>query len=162
MLISVAEHSDSIFFIDLPFFLAYTCGMWKFPGQALNPSYRCTLCHSCSNAGSVTHCWMGDGSCTSTMIQATAVGSLTHCATMETPRMFLWGVFLLFFIFGHAPDVWKFSGQGSNLCHSSDNTQSLTCCATREPLRQCFLFSFSFFVFAISWAAPVAYGGVPG
>ena len=28
----------------------------------------------------------------------------------------------------------KFQGQGSNLRHSSDNTGSLTCCATKELL----------------------------
>lgn len=30
--------------------------MWKFPHQGLNLSQSCKLCHSCSNAGSLTHC----------------------------------------------------------------------------------------------------------
>ena len=43
-----------------------------------------------------------------------------------------------FLFFGHAHGMWKFLGQGSNPCHSSnlnhcsDITPSLTCCATRE------------------------------
>ena len=36
-------------------------------------------------------------------------------------------------LFGHACGMWKFPGQGSNPCHSSDNNAgSLTHCATRE------------------------------
>ena len=39
------------------------------------------------------------------------------------------------FIFGLTLSMWKFPGQGSNPPHgSSDNTGSLTCCATREFL----------------------------
>ena len=40
--------------------------------------------------------------------------------------------------FGHVCGMWKFPGQGSNRCHSSDpsccsdKARSLTCCATRE------------------------------
>ena len=40
--------------------------------------------------------------------------------------------------FGHAHSMWKFLGQGSNLCHGSDpsccsdNTGSLTYCSIRE------------------------------
>ena len=30
--------------------------------------------------------------------------------------------------------MWKFQGQGMNLCHSSDNVRSLTCCTPREYL----------------------------
>ena len=42
-------------------------------------------------------------------------------------------------IFGHTYSMWTFPGQGSNLCHGSnpsgdsDNTGSLTCCATKLP-----------------------------
>ena len=45
-----------------------------------------------------------------------------------------------FFFGGHAHRRYTFLGQGSNLCHGcdpshcSDNTRSLTCYATREPL----------------------------
>ena len=35
-------------------------------------------------------------------------------------------------IFGCPHDMQKFLGQGSNPCHSSDNTRSLTHCTTRE------------------------------
>ena len=35
-------------------------------------------------------------------------------------------------LFGHAQDMLKFLGQWSNPCHSSDNTGSLTYCATRN------------------------------
>ena len=45
-----------------------------------------------------------------------------------------------FFFLGYACGLWKFPGQGSNPCHSSDpgccsdNSRSLTCCATRKLL----------------------------
>ena len=42
------------------------------------------------------------------------------------------GVFLFCFLFFYAYSMWKFLGQGSNLCHSSDNGGSLTLSATRE------------------------------
>ena len=35
-------------------------------------------------------------------------------------------LFFFFFLFDGACSMWKFSEQGSNLCHSSDNTKSLT------------------------------------
>ena len=44
---------------------------------------------------------------------------------------------IFFKFFGHTHSMWKFSGQGWNPCHSSDpshcsdNTRSLTHCATR-------------------------------
>ena len=46
-----------------------------------------------------------------------------------------------FFFFGHGHSMWKFPGQGSNPyhisdpSHCSDDTRSLTCCATRELLK---------------------------
>ena len=49
------------------------------------------------------------------------------------------------FSFGHTHGMFKFPGQGLNLCHSSnprcccDNTRSLTHCATRELVIFCFL-----------------------
>ena len=45
---------------------------------------------------------------------------------------------LFVFVFCHTRGMWKFPGQGSNPCHSSnlsrfsDNAGSLTCCATKE------------------------------
>ena len=38
------------------FFYGHTHSIWKFLDQGLNPSHSCDLCHSCSNAGSLTHC----------------------------------------------------------------------------------------------------------
>ena len=35
-------------------FFSHTCSLWKFPGQALNLSCSCSLCHSYRNAGSST------------------------------------------------------------------------------------------------------------
>ena len=46
----------------------------------------------------------------------------------------------LIFIFGHAHGMWNIPGQGLNLCHSSNNAESLTHCATREP-RSFFFFN---------------------
>ena len=37
------------------FFGGCSCSIWKFPGQGLNQNHSCNLCHSCSNAGSLTH-----------------------------------------------------------------------------------------------------------
>ena len=42
--------------------------------------------------------------------------------------------FVLFVVFGHACCMQKFLGQGSNLCHSSDDAGSLIYWATRELL----------------------------
>ena len=53
-----------------------------------------------------------------------------------------------FFIFGHACHIWKFPSQGLNSIHShdpshsSDNTGSLTYCATRELQEKVFFFFF--------------------
>ena len=38
----------------------------------------------------------------------------------------------IYLIIGYTRSVWKFPGQGSNPSHSSDNTRSLACGATRE------------------------------
>ena len=39
-----------------PPFFCCTHNMWKFPGQGLNLRCICNPCHSCGNAGSLTHC----------------------------------------------------------------------------------------------------------
>ena len=39
-------------FCAIFFFNGCTRGTWKFPGQGLNLTHSCDLCHSCSNAGS--------------------------------------------------------------------------------------------------------------
>ena len=63
------------------YFYGYTHGIWKMPGQRLNPSCSCNLCHSCSTGP--LH-WPGNQTCTFTATQAGVVGFLTYCATMET------------------------------------------------------------------------------
>lgn len=40
--------------------------------------------------------------------------------------------YIFWILGGCALGMKKFLGQGSNLCHSSDNARSLTHCATRE------------------------------
>ena len=62
---------------------------------------------------------------------------------LKIGTLFGWSLFIFFNLklfknFGCHCSMWKFPGQGSNLCHSSDpsccsdNTRSLTYCATRE------------------------------
>ena len=48
----VLQLSQQLFF---SFLNGCTCSMWTFPGQGLNPSCSCTLCHGCGNARSLTH-----------------------------------------------------------------------------------------------------------
>ena len=56
----------------------------------------------------------------------------------NTVYIFLLLLVLFIYFFGCACGVWKFLGQGSNLCHSSnlshcsDNARSLTFCTTKE------------------------------
>ena len=52
---SAVKYKTHFFFFFFPF-LSCPCGIWKFPGQGSNPSQSCNLCHSCSNAWSLTHC----------------------------------------------------------------------------------------------------------
>ena len=48
---------EQLFSLSLSiFFYGCTHDLWKFPGQGLNPSLSCNLCHSCGNTGSLTHC----------------------------------------------------------------------------------------------------------
>ena len=56
------------------------------------------------------------------------------------------------YFFNHAHSMWKFLGQGSNLCHRSNpsccsgNAESLTCCATRELFIYLFVFASAHFI----------------
>ena len=45
-----------LFFSCLFVCFDHTCSMQKFPGQRSNLCHNCNLYHSCSNAGSLTHC----------------------------------------------------------------------------------------------------------
>jgi len=49
-------------------------------------------------------------------------------------------------LFGHVLSIWKFRGQRSNPCHSSDNARSLTCWATREFLKFPFELNVLYFI----------------
>ena len=68
------------------FFYVCTHGMWKFPGQGLNLSSSCDLCHSRSS-GTSFHplSWASNGTPASAAVWATAVISLTHCTTAGAP-----------------------------------------------------------------------------
>ena len=75
------------------FFNVSTCGIWTFLSQGLNLSSSCdlcpscNLCRSCSNTGSFNPLHLArDWTHTSAVAWATAVGSLTHCATEGTPE----------------------------------------------------------------------------
>ena len=43
------SHNGNAYFFFLIFY-GYTCSIWKFLGQGLNPSHICDLCYNCSNA----------------------------------------------------------------------------------------------------------------
>ena len=70
--------------------------------------------------------------------KATLAASLSRSQVFRTPSCKYHlsdSVFFFFFFFLALPTACGSSrGQGSNPCHSSDNTGSLTYCATREPL----------------------------
>ena len=63
-----------------------------------------------------------------------AAGSETHRQQRKAVLLtFLvrWNSYTIQFFFGCTHGLWKFPGQELNWHHSSDNTGSLTCCATR-------------------------------
>ena len=71
---------------DFYIFYGHTWGIWKFPGQGLNPSCSCDLCCSCSNPVSFNPlCQVGDRTHASAGTWAATVWFLTHCATAGTP-----------------------------------------------------------------------------
>ena len=70
--------SSSFFFFF--FFFGHTCDMWKFPGQGLNPRSSCDLCHSCGNAGSLTHC-AGPGIIPTPLQRQCWILNLLHCGS---------------------------------------------------------------------------------
>ena len=45
-----------VLFFFFFFFFDHTLSIWKFPGQGLNLSLSCSLCHSFGNTGSLTYC----------------------------------------------------------------------------------------------------------
>ena len=60
IIISSLFSSRPLFLFLVPLFIYFfffrcTRGIWNFPGHVLNLSQSCDLCHSCSNAGSLTH-----------------------------------------------------------------------------------------------------------
>ena len=56
----VFESFISFWFFVLFHFFGHAQGMWKFPGQGLNPRHNSDLSHSSGNAGSLTH-WATNG-----------------------------------------------------------------------------------------------------
>ena len=118
--------------------LAYTTA-------TLDPSHICDLCCSCGNARSLTH-WARPG-IKSASSSSWVLNPLSHNGNspikhfinnFDVKNFELQGVF-----FAHTHGMWKFPGQVSNVCvssdpsHSSDNTGSLTCCATWKLLYFC-------------------------
>ena len=70
------------FFFFFFFFFGCHQGIWKFLGQGLNPSQSFDLGHSCSNIRYLTHC---AGLGIKPVPPQRQAGSLTHCATVGTP-----------------------------------------------------------------------------
>ena len=63
----------------LPIYLrGHICGIWKFLGQGLNPSWSCNLSYSCSNVGCLTYCANRN---------QTHVSAMTWTATETTPDL---------------------------------------------------------------------------
>ena len=54
--VSLDPLTDPIIVEFLKKFYSHIHSTWKFLSQGLNLSYSCDLCHSCSNARSLTHC----------------------------------------------------------------------------------------------------------
>ena len=70
------------------FFNGHPCIIWTFLGQGLNRSCSCDLRCSWGNARSFNPlCWAGHWGHASAVTQATAVGFLTHCATVTAPQI---------------------------------------------------------------------------
>ena len=90
--------------------LCWTYGMWKFPGQGLNPHHSCSLQHSCSNARSLIHCatWEPPVSTfLSILLSSEELLILWHSSSQtwvigESPRRFVSG------LLGPAPKVFWF------------------------------------------------------
>ena len=75
------------FLLSLFLFKSPNWGIWKFPGQVLNPSRSCNLDPSCSNARSFNPLHPArDQTHTSAVTWAAAVRFLTYCTTAGTPR----------------------------------------------------------------------------
>ena len=90
------------------------------------PDPSCIWTHTTThgNAGSPTH-WVRPG------IKPTSSWILVGLITAEPQQEFQ----NFFFFFSHTCDLWKFPGQELNLLHSSSNTKSLICWATRKLLK---------------------------
>ena len=79
----IRTHTHTQFFFF--FFYGGTHSIWKFPGQGVYPSHSCHLRWSCSNSRSfnLLH-QVGDWTCTSAGIWATAVWFLIHGNSAHT------------------------------------------------------------------------------
>ena len=76
-----------LFSFSFSFFFLAVLRHMEFPGQGSDPSHNCNLSHSCSNAGSLTHC------ARLRIKPSTPTMPPIPCATAETP-LFLFFVSL--------------------------------------------------------------------
>ena len=104
-------------------------------------------------------------------INGMSAGGLSQSLAPNVIRLFcclLSHPILFYLFFGHSHSIWKFLGQGSNPCHSSnpshcsDTTRFLTHCATKELqdfiiLIQCCLCTlYGILIWSVSKADPEA------
>ena len=104
------------YFFNFLFLFFFGCpwGIWKSLGQGLLLSHSCDLCHSCSNAR-----------------------SLTHCTTVGTPIKTLLCFFLFYLCLFRAAPVASVSssGQGFNWSYSCGPSPQLQHCGI-QPIPQ--------------------------
>ena len=83
-----SEYSLETTFLSFFFFFFFRfwlpCSLWKFLGQGSNLSQGYDLGHSCSNAGSLSHC--AEPGMELAPPTETSPRSLIHCTTVGTPK----------------------------------------------------------------------------
>ena len=127
MYIYISFLEKYLFRFSTVFFPLFSCiyGIWKFPGQESNPSHSCDLCHSCSNAGSLSHAL---GQVSNLWCHRNNPESLTHCATVGTPYAHFLNLFFL--LYSRTCSIWKFQARSwiraaaAGLHHSHSNARS--------------------------------------
>ena len=92
-------------------------------------------------------CCFSDYSCPLIVVSKLLIDWLTwfhreQDLEFSDPGLHSSSVSTFFFFFGHTHSSQKFPGQGSNPCHCSDSTRSLTCCIPRELSIVLFFFLF--------------------
>ena len=98
-----------------PFFFGCTQG--QFLGQEWNPSYSCNLCHSCSNASSLTLC-AGPGIKPMPLQRHHQILNLLYHSRNSTPNLIFKGTFLLGLWDSEGRDCWflLYLALGSSTC----------------------------------------------